>query len=71
MKTTIALLGVLAALKDDLVLVELTFFDGDVNLDNVLPDDAAGTNVKVAKYIDSLSQRIRGEVRHTQLQSCP
>lgn len=48
MQTAIALLGVLAALEDDLVLVELPLLDRDINLDNVLPHDATGADVQVA-----------------------
>ena len=47
MKATIAFLGTLTAFQDYIVLVELTLFNRDVDLDNILPDDAACTNVEV------------------------
>ena len=47
-QTSVTLLGALAALQDDLVLVELTLFDRDIDLHDVLPDDATRSNVQVA-----------------------
>lgn len=47
-KAAVGGLGVLAALDDDLVLVELTLLDGDVDFHDVLPDDTAGTDVEMA-----------------------
>lgn len=58
MKASIALLGALAALKDDLVLVELTLFNGDINLDDILPDDATCTDVEVTDVDINFSQYV-------------
>ena len=75
METTIALLGVLAALKDDLVLVERALLDGDIDPDDVLPDDTASTNVQVSKpFMYEISHsghcsRVIDE--RTRPQSCP
>ena len=75
MKTTIALLGVLAALKDDLVLVERALLDGDIDPDDVLPDNTTSTNVQVSKpfmhgisHTSHYSRVIDGRTRP---QSCP
>lgn len=48
-ETAVSLLCVLAALNDNRVLVELAFLDRDIDLDNVLPDDTASTDVKMSE----------------------
>ena len=48
MQPSVALLRTLAALDDDFILVELLLFDGYIDLDDVLPDDAPSTNIQVA-----------------------
>jgi hypothetical protein len=47
-QTAVAVFRVLEAREDRLVLVELLLLDTDVDLDNILPDDAAGADVEVA-----------------------
>ena len=47
-ETAVALLRTLGACKDGLILVELALFDGKIYPDDVLPDDAASTNVEMA-----------------------
>ena len=47
MKTAIAFFSMFAALEDRLIFVELSFFNGDINPYNVLPDNTSGTNVQV------------------------
>ena len=71
MKASIALLGVLTALKDDFVLVELTLFDGNVNLDDILPDDATGTDVEVTGGPINLRNESPLMTTRTRLQNCP
>ena len=75
MKATIALLGVPAALKDDLVLVERALLDGDIDPDDVLPDNTTSTDVQVSKaamheisHTSHCSRVIDGRTRP---QSCP
>ena len=46
-KTAVGLLRVLAGGDDDLVLVESPLLDRDIDPDNVLPDNATGTDVKM------------------------
>jgi hypothetical protein len=45
MQTTISILGTLHAGKDCLIFVELTFCDGYIDLDNILPHNATRTDV--------------------------
>lgn len=49
MKATVTLFGVLAAVNDDLVLVELTLLYRNVNLYDILPNNAPGTDVKMPR----------------------
>lgn len=39
----------LAAIQDLRILVELTFFDGNVNADNILPYDATCADIQMSK----------------------
>lgn len=48
METAVRLFGVLEALEDRLVFVELALLDCYINANNILPDDASGANVKMA-----------------------
>lgn len=50
MQASVAVLGALTAFENDIVLVELTLFNGDIDLDNVLPDDTTCANVQVTKF---------------------
>lgn len=50
MQPAIALGSALESLLDDLVVAELALLDGQVDTDNVLPDDAAGADVQVADF---------------------
>lgn len=54
MQSAVALLRVLAAVEDHLILVELPLLDRNVDLDNVLPDDPPGSDVQVSE-ISALS----------------
>jgi hypothetical protein len=47
-KAAVPVLRALRARKDGLVLVELLLLDRDVDLDDVLPDDAARADVQMA-----------------------
>ena len=47
MKTAIAFFGMFAALEDRLIFVELSFFNGDINPYDVLPDNTTSTDVKM------------------------
>lgn len=60
METTVTFLRTLGACKDSLILVELTLADGDIDPDDVLPDNAAGTDVQMAFTKDQDEWRIRG-----------
>jgi len=43
------LLGFLKGIEDGIVLVKLAFFDGLIDTNNVLPNNAPSADVKVAK----------------------
>ena len=49
MKAAVALLRVLAARDDVVVLVEGALLDGDIDSDDILPDNATCTDVKVTR----------------------
>ena len=74
-ETTVGLLGVLAALEDDLVLVERALLDRYIDPDDVLPDNTTSTDVQVSKpfmyeisHTSHCSRVIDGRTRP---QSCP
>ena len=48
MQTAITLFGVLAALEDDGVLVELAFLDRDIDPNDILPHYTTSTNVQMS-----------------------
>jgi hypothetical protein len=47
MQTPSSFLGVFEAFEDRFILVELTFLDGHVNTDDVLPDHTSSSNVQM------------------------
>jgi hypothetical protein len=47
-QSTVAVLGSLHSLLDDLVAGKLALLDGQVNADDILPDDTSSTNVQVS-----------------------
>ena len=47
MQTSVTLLGMLAALEDNVVLVELPLLDRHVDLDDILPYDSSGSDGEV------------------------
>ena len=52
MKTAIRVFGAMHAFEDGSVLVELTFFDGNVDADNILPDHSTCADVKMTLCTD-------------------
>lgn len=48
MQTPVTLFSALHALEHRFVLMELFLCDGDIDPDDVLPDDPAGTDVEVS-----------------------
>lgn len=47
-QSAVAVLGSLHGLLDDLVVGKLALLDGQVDADNILPDDTSSTNVQVS-----------------------
>ena len=58
MEATVAVLGVVEALEDGLVLVELLLLDRHVDTDDVLPDNTSSANVQVTEGRRGLSIRL-------------
>ncbi len=74
MQTAITLFSMLAALEDNLILVELPLFDRDVDLDDILPHNSSSSNIKVALCpisVSELDQRNDDWTVLTLLRSCP
>lgn len=74
MQTAITLFGVLAALENNLVLVELPLFDRDVDLDDILPHNSSSSNIKMALLpisVSELDRRNDDWTVLTLLRSCP
>ena len=57
MEPTSSLHGALAAIQDLRILVELPFFDRNINADNILPYDAACADVQMSKKNDMLCSK--------------
>ena len=55
---TSSLHSALAAIQDLRILVELPFFDGNINADNILPYDAACADVQMSKKMTCYVQRM-------------
>ena len=71
METAVSVLGAVETLEDGLVLVELPLLDRDVDADDVLPDDAPGTDVQVADRIASVAHTITPPSRRVQHRTHP
>lgn len=72
METAVTFLRTLGACKDSLILVELALGDGDVDPDDVLPDDATSTDVQMAFTRDQDEWWIKETADvHTRPLSCP
>lgn len=79
-QATVAILGAVEALQDNIVFVELPLLDRDVNANNILPDNASGTDVKVTYKTNGHKRRCSQGTGEdvcamnetlTQLPSCP
>ena len=71
-EAAVAVLSVVEALENSLVLMELAFLDRDIDPDDVLPDDTTSADVKVTICGDSmLSASMKIKSVRTQPPSCP